>query len=706
MAKITLNDLTTNFGSQTLHNTNNAEIESHLNSKVLYRDNPEGEPNQMETPLDMNSFRILNLPDASSAQEPITKSQLDAASNSTVFDPSISAYTGAGTTTSSRTVSSRLDDVYSVKNWGVARDGTTDDTAKIQAAIDEVAALGGGTILLPAGDYHCKRITISGDRIHLLGYGARLIDLTPSSQADATRITITPTSDSCTIEGLTIFTTHTTGQNWNTDIAGTNVRLINYTVTRDDPEQEGNVGLYLRAADGVDMIGCRFETGNFIWTSAKNVRISNCHLHGGGDDGIAIKASTQNVVTENIVITNCTFKNFTNMVALGTEVQEGAVIRRVALSNCVGDNVGSIIWAKPGRTDVNYRDGTIRDVHVSNCHSTLDVDTAVDVRLSSLLWIDCDNGGKVYNVNVENCSLKGRWNNDPVGSRFGLLLIDTNGDIAGSGSIREDDTVDGVTMTNCHWIDTYNGAANGVAAPGYPIDGIGNITMSADTQHTIKNIKLVDCTANGSELLGFGIGTNGNTGTEFGQVELIRPKFINVATAPITVDQAAGIRSKVKTTIKDAEISMGTGTTVAISSTDINDTSGPYESEEFVFNFGDISAGSNRDEYIFIAQYDGYLSMLDLLVGTTVPQNATNRATFTLSNATTSDTIVSSRSTNVGALDLQANTRTAIIDDAVFTDTGAWFSKGDVFRLVVGSTGSGQTLDRLNVIGKFVYTNK
>ena len=61
MAKITLNDLTTNYGSQTLHNTNNGEIESHLNNKILYRDNPDGEPNQMENNLDMNSHSILNV---------------------------------------------------------------------------------------------------------------------------------------------------------------------------------------------------------------------------------------------------------------------------------------------------------------------------------------------------------------------------------------------------------------------------------------------------------------------------------------------------------------------------------------------------------------------------------------------------------------------------------------------------------------------
>lgn len=37
-------------------------IVSHLNNKVLYRDSPSGEPNQMINDLDMNNYKIYNLP--------------------------------------------------------------------------------------------------------------------------------------------------------------------------------------------------------------------------------------------------------------------------------------------------------------------------------------------------------------------------------------------------------------------------------------------------------------------------------------------------------------------------------------------------------------------------------------------------------------------------------------------------------------------
>jgi parallel beta-helix repeat protein len=58
------------------------QIEDELNNKVLYRDNPGTEPNIMSTPLDMNSTRILNLPAALSSSEPVTLSQLQAATGS------------------------------------------------------------------------------------------------------------------------------------------------------------------------------------------------------------------------------------------------------------------------------------------------------------------------------------------------------------------------------------------------------------------------------------------------------------------------------------------------------------------------------------------------------------------------------------------------------------------------------------------------
>jgi hypothetical protein len=63
MAKITISDIASGYASTTqLNNAFNA-LEAELNNKVLYRDVPSGEPNQMEQDLDMNGNNIINVGD-------------------------------------------------------------------------------------------------------------------------------------------------------------------------------------------------------------------------------------------------------------------------------------------------------------------------------------------------------------------------------------------------------------------------------------------------------------------------------------------------------------------------------------------------------------------------------------------------------------------------------------------------------------------
>lgn len=77
MAKLTLTDLanlTNESSAVAAINANNAATETAL-EKTLSRDGTS--PNSMEANLDMNSYRIQNLPEATSDTEPVRKAEFD-----------------------------------------------------------------------------------------------------------------------------------------------------------------------------------------------------------------------------------------------------------------------------------------------------------------------------------------------------------------------------------------------------------------------------------------------------------------------------------------------------------------------------------------------------------------------------------------------------------------------------------------------------
>jgi hypothetical protein len=61
--------------------------------------------------------------------------------------------------------------VVDVKSHGAVGDGTTNDTSAFTAAIEELNTLGGGTLLIPPGDYKAQ-IIINHSNIRVSGYGA------------------------------------------------------------------------------------------------------------------------------------------------------------------------------------------------------------------------------------------------------------------------------------------------------------------------------------------------------------------------------------------------------------------------------------------------------------------------------------------------------------------------------------------------------
>ena len=74
--KITLPSVAGGYNLQQI-NANFQQIATELNTKVLYRDSPGGEPNTIESDIDFNGKRVYNLPLPITPSEPITKQYAD-----------------------------------------------------------------------------------------------------------------------------------------------------------------------------------------------------------------------------------------------------------------------------------------------------------------------------------------------------------------------------------------------------------------------------------------------------------------------------------------------------------------------------------------------------------------------------------------------------------------------------------------------------
>ena len=152
---------------------------------------------------DLANVNISNLTDSNIANDAaiaqsklnlsITDSEVNANAaiaqsklNITSLDASKISYTSSGTGGTARTLATKLGDVFNVKDYGATGDGSTDDKAAIQAAINAVPSTG-GTVVFPAGKYKLgSSLTIgatqnaiilqglAGNAIGLDNYGVRL----------------------------------------------------------------------------------------------------------------------------------------------------------------------------------------------------------------------------------------------------------------------------------------------------------------------------------------------------------------------------------------------------------------------------------------------------------------------------------------------------------------------------------------------------
>ena len=249
-------------------------------------------------------------------------------------------------------------DTYSILNYGAVSDGTTLNTKAIQSAIDACANSGGGTVVIPAGNFLTGMLLMrSNVEIHfkqnsvLLGsenledfplqaipkyrsirdekgssaiiYGENVENITLSGkgkiegQAQNIKVTeenyfIRPknimfiSSRNIRVEGLTINNSKYWNQHYLNceDVIIDKITVFNHCVNNND---------------AIDIDGCR----RFILTNS---------ILDSDDDGITLK-STGTSACEDIVISNCVVSSWCNAIKAGTESTGG--FKNITISNCI-----------------------------------------------------------------------------------------------------------------------------------------------------------------------------------------------------------------------------------------------------------------------------------------------------------------------------------------------------------------------------------
>jgi hypothetical protein len=262
-----------------------------------------------------------------------------------------------------------LNTTFCVVDFGAIGDGTTLNTTSIQAAIDACTQAGGGTVLIPAGDFLTGTIELK-DNVELhLAAQARLLGSTNLADYGASENELyshfsiclvtarsarnVSISGSGTIDGQgKSFPYGTEGFNFEDEAAAgtgqayvrpflivlcdvTNLRICGVTI-----QHSASWGCHIERCkevriDGVHLFNRANQNNDgFDLTDCADVMISNCHVD-CGDDAFALKEGGVH-----IAITNCVISTRWAAFRIGPEAR--GVFRDIVVSNCVvHDTYGS-----------------------------------------------------------------------------------------------------------------------------------------------------------------------------------------------------------------------------------------------------------------------------------------------------------------------------------------------------------------------------
>ncbi|MDZ7721234.1 MAG: glycoside hydrolase family 28 protein [candidate division KSB1 bacterium] len=303
---------------------------------------------------------------------------------------------------------------YNVLDYGAVPDGETLCSRAIQNAVDDCAESGGGTVVIPPGDYLSRPIFLKSHINFKIETGATLIadttiDAYPAIDGRAGGIERKVYASLLTghhLDHISITgggTLEGQGQPWWNAHRKTKMLRRQAGITEREPENPQGSPLKWPRPKMVNLYHCNHVlirdvtiTNSPSWTvhpvycdnvtidnisiiqpyespntdginpeSCSNVRIVNCFVD-CGDDCITLKSGYNqdgrrvNEPCENIVISNCVLAHGRSAVGIGSETSGG--IWNVTINNCVFQNTYRGLRIKTARG----RGNVVRDIRAAN----------------------------------------------------------------------------------------------------------------------------------------------------------------------------------------------------------------------------------------------------------------------------------------------------------------------------------------------------
>lgn len=304
MSKIALDRLTSSFSFQAAYNEVLASIEEEFSERVLYRNNPVGEPNNMLNDLDMSGNDIINVglisaegfnvggtditsslvdllahvdqavididADADRAEAAADEAESIASGLAGLigFDTALAASDGASLVGyGDRTVASKLADSINVKDYGATPSTATDQSSFFHAAFAAAVTAGIGKVVAE-GTYRFTSNLILRNGVSLLGPNRDSLIL----EMDNCYVTNeTGIGEYCTNTDLraTIVAVNTSTDLYGLVLEG--IEFCDFDIKVEGFNSASSIGIYLRSV--LDDATWRYARNNCF----HNVRVDNCY---------------------------------------------------------------------------------------------------------------------------------------------------------------------------------------------------------------------------------------------------------------------------------------------------------------------------------------------------------------------------------------------------------------------------------------------